>query len=299
MMTAAALALIPYFRWEALEIVGPIKIQPFGAMVAIAFVVGAAINRRVARERGMDPQDFDDAVLWLVTGTIIFGHLGDVFYHPGDYFGEPIKFLKVWEGQSSFGGFFGCALLMWIFIRRRGLSLLRFTDVLLVGTIGGYVVGRLGCFVVHDHIGLPLEQVPELVRSTLGWLAVDFPATDPGIIQLGKGPGPRFDLGLLNAINAAIVFGVVFTLSRKPRRPGLLMGLVPLLYGGMRFWEDFMRTVDTRYTIFGLELTPAQIGSVVFVGLGIWAISAGRKLEPWPEPGTEPFQAPEPQEAGG
>ena len=292
MMTAAALALVPYFRWEALEIIGPIKIQPFGAMVAIAFLIGATINRRVAAKRGLDPRHFDDAVMWLVVGTIVFGHMGDVLYHPEDYFAEPIKFLKVWEGQSSFGGFFGCALLMWIFVRRRGLPLLKFVDVLLVGTIGGYTFGRLGCFVVHDHIGLPLEQVPDLVRTTLGWLAVDFPATDPGIIALGKGPGPRFDLGLMNAINSLIVFTVVFTLSHKPRRPGLLMGLVPLLYGSMRFWEDFMRTVDRRYSVVGLELTPAQIGSLIFIGLGIWAIASGRSQEPWPEPGTKPFELP-------
>jgi phosphatidylglycerol:prolipoprotein diacylglycerol transferase len=222
----------------------------------------------------------------------VFGHLGDVPYHPEDYFESPIKFLKVWEGQSSFGGFFGCAVLMAIFAKRRGLPLLKFTDVLLVGTIGGYAFGRLGCFVVHDHIGLPLEQVPDIVRSTLGWLAVDFPAHDPGIMQLGKGPGPRFDLGLINALNALLVFIVVFALSRRPHRPGLLLGLVPILYGSMRFWEDFMRTVDRRYSVFGLELTPAQIGAVVIVGLGIWAIVAGRKLPLWPEPGTKPFEPP-------
>lgn len=290
MMTAAALALVPYFRWEALELFGPLKIQPFGALVALAFVVGAWINRRIAVERGMDPQNYDDAVLWLVVGTIVFGHMGDVAYHYEDYFADPIKFLKVWEGQSSFGGFFGCALLMWIFVRRRGLDLQKFVDVLLIGTIGGYIVGRLGCFVVHDHIGLPLEQVPALARNLLGWLAVDFPATDPGIAALGAGPGPRFDLGLLNALNSAIVFTVVYALSRKPRRPGLLMGLVPVLYGSMRFWEDFMRTVDRRYSILGLELTPAQIGSVVIVGLGIWSIVAGRKKAPWPAPGTKPFE---------
>jgi phosphatidylglycerol:prolipoprotein diacylglycerol transferase len=289
-MTSAALALVPYFRLEALELFGPLKIQPFGAMVAIAFVIGAWINRRIARERGLDPLTYDNAVLWLVLGTIVFGHVGDFFYHPEDYFAKPVKFLRVWEGQSSFGGFFGCAAVMVWYIRKNELNLLRFADVLLVGVIGGYAFGRLGCFVVHDHIGLPLEQVPAFVSATVGWLAVDFPATDPGIISLGVGPGPRFDLGLLNSVNALVVFGIVYALSRKPRRPGLLLGLVPMFYGSMRFWEDFMRTVDRRYSILGLELTPAQMGSVIIIFLGAWAIYSGRKLEAWPEPGTKPFE---------
>lgn len=273
--------MIPYFRPPALEL-GPIDLQPWGALVATGFWVGTWYAQRDAQRRGIDPRPYGEIVTWLAVGALVFGHLGHaLFYDPEYYFANPIEFLKVWSGLSSFGGFFGCTVLALYFFKTRKLDLLKFGDVLMVGLTLGWAIGRIGCFVVHDHIGRPVDTAAPWVQQAIGWLAVEFPAGKPGG---GQGGAVRFDLGLMDSLVTWIIFFTLATIARSPRRPGLLMGLGPILYGSVRFFLDFLRNedlsnADVRYA----GLTPAQYGCLVIIGLGVFTISRGRHRPPWPE----------------
>jgi phosphatidylglycerol:prolipoprotein diacylglycerol transferase len=178
--------MIPYFRPEALMLlegpmdVGPvtlqnIAIQPWGVMVALAFMVGSWVCQQFAKKRGIDPKVYADIVVWLAAGALIFGHLGHVFYEPQTYLDNPIKLLQVWNGLSSMGGFFGCTLLAVIFFRRQGIHPFRGGDILMIGLAMGVVFGRLGCFIVHDHPGQKVEESPAAVAATLGVFGVQYP----------------------------------------------------------------------------------------------------------------------------
>jgi phosphatidylglycerol---prolipoprotein diacylglyceryl transferase len=178
--------MIPYFRPEALMLLegpvdlGPftlqnIAIQPWGVMVAAAFFIGSWVCQQFAAKRGIDPKIYADIVVWMAAGALIFGHMGHVLYEPQTYIDSPIKLLQVWNGLSSMGGFFGCTLLAVIYFRRHGIHPFRGGDILMIGLAMGVVFGRLGCFIVHDHPGKTVEEVPALVANTVGFLAVDYP----------------------------------------------------------------------------------------------------------------------------
>ena len=169
---------IPFFRPEAIELVGPLSIQPFGVLLALGFILGSLWCQKYARERGIDPKTYTDILFWLALGAIVFGHIGHIFYEPQQYLDNPIDILKVWSGLSSFGGYFGCTLLAVWFFRSRGIKPLRGGDILMIGLAFGVFVGRLGCFVVHDHIGREVEDSPVVFQKTIRWLAVDFPDVD-------------------------------------------------------------------------------------------------------------------------
>ena len=274
--------MIPFFRPPALPI-GPLKIQPWGVLVATGFMLGSMLAQRIARRRGIDPRPFNDLVMWEAIGALVFGHLGHaLFYDPAYYFAHPIEFLYVWSGLSSFGGFFGCTLATLYFFRKHKLDYLKFGDVLMVGLLLGWAIGRIGCFVVHDHIGRPVSEAPLWVQQSIGWLGVDYPDGEAG----GKPGAVRFNLGLMDSIVTWIVFAVAMFLERAKQRPGLLMGVGPILYGSARFFLDFLRNVDLKHAdarYFGL--TPAQYGSVLIVILGFFVIYKGRSRAPWPEEG--------------
>jgi phosphatidylglycerol:prolipoprotein diacylglycerol transferase len=300
--------LIPYFRPPPLEIIGPVVIQPWGFLVAMGFVFGTVVAQRMARKRGIDPRLYSDVVVWIAVGALVFGHLGHaLFYDPSYYLEKPWELLYVWSGLSSYGGFFGCAVLAFVFFKRRGVNVLRGADVLLTGLTFGWFLGRMGCFVVHDHIGRRVSEAPPWVQDWLGWLAVRYPSTaefqaaraanDDRYSFLGGNyqllDSVRFDLGLMDAILGAFVFVVVMVVARKPRREGVLMVVVLFLYGGFRFFLDFLRNTDlghadARY----LGFTPAQYGSLLIVGAGVLLLLESRKRPVWPEPGTKPWVDP-------
>jgi phosphatidylglycerol:prolipoprotein diacylglycerol transferase len=169
---------IPFFRPEAIELFGPVSIQPFGVLLALGFILAGAWGSHYARKRGIDPKTYTDILFWMALGGIVFGHLGHIFYEPQQYIDNPLDVLKVWSGLSSFGGYFGCTLIAVWFFRKRGIKPLRGGDILVIGLTFGIFIGRLGCFVVHDHIGLEVQDSHAVFQKTIGWLAVEFPSIE-------------------------------------------------------------------------------------------------------------------------
>jgi phosphatidylglycerol---prolipoprotein diacylglyceryl transferase len=121
--------------------------------------------------------------------------------------------------------------------------------VLVQALVIGWVFGRLGCTLVHDHLGTPSEFV----------LAVRFPN------------GPRHDLGLYEFLYTVVVLvPAVFVLARRPRPPGTSVAVLALLYAPARFLLEFLRQTDLPGAkVRHRGLTVAQYGSIVLAGIGI------------------------------
>ena len=279
--------MIPYFRPEPLELFGPLAIQPWGILVALGFIFGTMICRRYAAPRGMDPDAYADITVWIALGGLVFGHLGHaLFYQPEHYMKNPLELLKVWDGLSSFGGYIGCTFVAIWFFRSRKLDVLKFGDILMLGLSFGIFFGRLGCFAVHDHIGMEVREAPALAQTLFGWLAVEFPA---GTAEPGRS-SVRFDGGLLESVNGLVTFGVLAFLARKPRFPGMLLGVAPLVYGFGRFLNDFVRHSDlvTADNLWG-PFTPAQWFSLGLMVIGITMLLLHRHKAKWPDGSEKPF----------
>jgi phosphatidylglycerol:prolipoprotein diacylglycerol transferase len=103
---------------------------------------------------GLDANAINRLIGWLVVGTFVGGHVGyGLLYAPNEYFANPVEFLKVWHALSSFGGFVACVPLTIWFFRRNNLPVLPYADCVAYGLTIGWCLGRLGCFVAHDHPG--------------------------------------------------------------------------------------------------------------------------------------------------
>ncbi|MDZ4696676.1 MAG: prolipoprotein diacylglyceryl transferase [Deltaproteobacteria bacterium] len=262
--------MIPYFSQPTLSFgipgfQNPFTIHAFGALVATAIILGTEILRRRAKRLGLDPLLAGRLVTWALVGGFIGAHLVDRFiYKPGETLADPLSIIKIWAGLSSFGGFLGATVGVWMFIRRgfirkgdpKGNAPGRsweYLDLLCFAFPFGWIFGRMGCFVAFDHPGLPTDF----------FLAM---ADADGIV--------RHNLGLDEAIYTVLVSAVFFAL-RKPRRfPGFFVGWLAVAYAPVRFMFDFLREVDVRY--FGF--TPGQFGAVGLVIVGVLILKRGRRL---------------------
>jgi len=262
--------IIPYFERIVFEI-GGLELHGFGILVASGFLLGSALSQRRARRDGLDPEMINRLLGWLVAGVFIGGHLGHaLFYEPKEYFANPIEFLKVWQGLSSFGGFLACAILSWYFFRKNKVPFWPYADLVAYGLMLGWFMGRMGCTAAHDHPG----------RITEFWLGV------PGMCPGASSPAIAcHDLGFYEAIFSLSVAFLFIWLDRKPRHLGFYVGWMITLYAPARFIMDFARGdpavdgpqyADHRY--FGL--TPAQYGCFVFLALGAWILITKRNTRP-------------------
>lgn len=246
--------MLPYIEIQNISL-GPLTIHIWGLMVGIGIFLGAFTSAKFAKRRNLDPKVVWDAVPWIIFGSIFGARLFYVvFYNPSYFIGNFWKIFAIWEGgMSIIGGLIGALLLGLWKLKKKKLDLWRYSGALIFGLPLGLFVGRIGCFLIHLHPGIP----------TNFFLGVQYP---DGII--------RHDLGLYLSINGLLLFIVFLIMMKKnaTERSYIIMFLV--WYGVIRFLLDFLRAhegimVDTRY--YGL--TPAQFFSIFMLisGIYLWA----------------------------
>jgi phosphatidylglycerol:prolipoprotein diacylglycerol transferase len=243
--------VFPYIEHPVLEI-GSYSLQAFRVLALTAIVVEYAIVLRRAPRHGFTADQASSLIVWAVVLGMISAHVFDVLaYYPERLREDPLELLRIWGSLSSWGGMVGgiggLAFVAW----RRGLGaegVLRFLDLALYALPFTLAVGRLGCALQHDHLGI----------ASTHFLAVSFPT------------GPRFDLGLLEFLYLIPLSLLFLWLGRRPRPAGFFLGLFFALYGPGRFAMDALRNEDARY----LGWTPAQY-------LCVAATLAGAALVAW------------------
>ncbi len=252
--------MISYFQINSF-IIGPLTIQVWGLMVSLGIVAGLFLSRYLAKKYFLSVDVLLDLAIWALLAGMIGGRVFFVLFYSLDYFlANPLDIFKFWQGgASSLGGFFGAMGAVWLFAKRRHFSfkeLLPYLDIGVVGLWLGWGIGRLGCFMIHDHPG----------RLSNFLLAVNF------------SEGARHDLGLYDSLLGFTIF-IVFILLFKylaRKKWGLVTALSVGFYALVRFFLDFLRAtdlaqVDYRY----FYLTPAQWGMIlvlfILTFLGFWA----------------------------
>lgn len=256
------LAAIPFFElkvWNlAVPGLGNLPIDPWATLVCIGFVVGLELARYRAIKLGLDVRDIVDGAVFIVLSGFLWAHVVTVLF----YFPERLEedgiwaILRVWEGFSSTGGFLGAVIGAWMFygwIRKR--PILRHADIICYGFPFGWFFGRLGCGVVHDHIG----------KVTTFPLAMDFDHGIPPWFTEGASyaSGIRHELGLYEAALMVPVMALFWYWGRQDRPPGFFLAWFGLLYAPVRFVLDFLRNNDLEHQdLRWFGLTAAQYGMI-------------------------------------
>lgn len=251
--------MIPYFFRNTIS-AGPLTFQVWGLFVSLGALLALILFLHLAKKRGLARDFVYDLFVWLLVGGILGARIVHVlFYEPAYYYTHPAEIAAFWQGgASSLGGFLGAAAALWILIKIKKLSwreILPYADLAGVVLWLGWAIGRLGCFMIHDHPGI----------LTNNFLAVNFPG------------GARLDLGLFESIVSLSIFIIVYFGYKKWHgQPGMTLAVGFWLYSFIRFFMDFLRAqdllmADVRYA----GLTPAQWGmALLFVTLTSWLMRA-------------------------
>jgi len=240
--------MIPYFFSETYQILG-IPLQTWGTFVAAGYAIGTTVAWRRAKQKGLKADLILDLAFWMLIAAFVGARAFHVlFYDLAHYLAHPIDvFNPRLPGYAMFGGFLGAATVFAYFVWTNKLKVLSYADALIWGLPWGIGIGRIGCFLIHDHPGI----------ATALFLGVRYP---DGVI--------RHDLGLyLSLIGFAT--GLLFlALNRYPRRAGFFLAVFMMIEGATRIGLDFLRVADARF----LGLTPTQYFSIPLFVVGAWLL---------------------------
>jgi phosphatidylglycerol:prolipoprotein diacylglycerol transferase len=289
---------LPYFDVPVFHLVGSLDIQVFGMLVATGVLVGAELCRRYSMRFAVDDDDLRKLTGWVVVSGFIGAHVFDVLAYQSDELSDhPLLLIQLWKGISSYGGFLGGSIgfAMYVWYRRFRVGLM--ADIIMCGLLPGFTIGRIGCSIVHDHIG----------RATDFFLGFDYPqqalwdrfcpervdragnvmsglshphcaldqVTSGGLPDPGNFPTMitrAHNLGFYELLYLIPVCAVVLTLAFSKRRTpaGLLAVVVGVAYAPVRFFFEYLRLnqSDPRYW----SLTFAQWMSIVAFGVASYTL---------------------------
>lgn len=253
---------------------GPFSLHWYGVMYLIGFLAFWWLGvRRARRPRRPDvplnPQQVGDLLFWGVLGVIVGGRMGYVLFYNFDLLlQDPLMLVRIWEGGMSFhGGMIAILLVTVWYAYRVGEPWLRITDFIAPLVPIGLGAGRIGNWINGELWGKPTD---------LPWAMV-FPAAD----YLPRHPSQLYQAFL----EGAVLFTILWLVSRRPRPLGMISGLFLLFYGLFRFLVEFVREPDAHigYLAFGW-LTMGQALSAPLILAGIGLLIWSRRRDPQRNP---------------
>jgi phosphatidylglycerol---prolipoprotein diacylglyceryl transferase len=291
--------VLPFLRVADIQ-VGSFPIHTFGLLVATAVILGSSLTVRRARARGIDVDELNSFITWMLVSGFFFAHvLNDLFYEPELVKRDPLRLLRFWESISSFGGFVGGAIgvFMWKYfyaspwiptpfgaipkfgVRPKPVPIMPFCDLVLSVFPVAWIFGRLGCTTAHDHIGAVAPAGTHIAVAAFSPNFRELSAQYKGSPTFKfycaeasswceKGNFPRYDLGLLELLFTIVLSAFIVMTWRRKLPAGSYIALVSLAYAPVRFVMDGYRLVenDVRYNGF----TPAQWQCLLLGVVGLY-----------------------------
>ena len=266
MFTAAPLAVLTFPQIDPVLLqLGPIAIRWY----ALAYIAGLLLGWRymlVLNSRRAElttTEVIDDLLVWAIIGVILGGRIGYVlFYNLPYYAANPLSALAVWQGGMSFhGGLLGVMVAMIWFARRRGLALLRLSDLVSCAVPLGLFFGRIANFINGELWGK---------ASQVSW-AVIF--SNPGAGVQPWHPSQLYEAGLEGLVVFLYIQHRFWRNRVAQEHPGQLAGEFFIAYSIARIICEQFREPDD---VLIVGISKGQFYSLGLVAFGVILIMLAR-----------------------
>jgi phosphatidylglycerol:prolipoprotein diacylglycerol transferase len=239
--------MLPYIHLGGLHF-GSRAFYPYGLLVLAGILAGIGMLVWRAGRLGLDRRIALRFALAAVLCGLAGAHLTRLlFFEPALLRrGARVLFDLRQGGIYSFGGLAAGALggLCLLLLSTLGAATSwDYFDLLAFSFPFGWIFGRAGCALAHDHPGMRAHN----------WLSVNFPG------------GSRYDLGLLEFLFTFVAIGLFLWLDRRPRPAGFYLGLYLLIYGPFRFVLDGLHEPGVPRFV----LTPDQAWGLLATVTGV------------------------------
>lgn len=258
---------------------GPLHIQSFGLMVAIAFLFGrwymmSRLAPRFSATPEPDRARLDSLSLWMLLGVVAGGRIMYVIVKWNEQFAhDPIRSFMIWEGGMVFyGGLIACfALGFWRLHAWRtkdpSVNLWNLADMVLVAGFLGLGIGRWGCLLVGDDHG---RLAPEALQFFPLSVHVPNPPIEGSLFPRDTWGQWILCTQLYMSAGGFLLWGIGRFWMARRKFAGQITVALPIAYAVIRFLIEMVRGDDqARGYVEGFgpfeRLYTSQIVSLVIV----------------------------------
>jgi phosphatidylglycerol:prolipoprotein diacylglycerol transferase len=253
---------------------GPVHLRSYGAMMAIAFLVGTWLGMREARRLALDEDKLVNVILITLIASIFGARALYVIEHLGEFRREWGSVLALWQGGLTlYGGIVAGTFAGLASAKRMGMPRWVVADALTPSLALGTMFGRIGCFLNGCCYGHP---------TTLPW-GVKFPPGSFAALEFGD--TPVHPSQLYNAAAGLGMFAVLWALRGRFRTPGVMFWTFIVVFSIVRVAIDLTRAYEPDAVLLrgAIELTESQLTSMIMALFGALMIVRLRR-EAAPKP---------------
>ena len=246
--------------------IGSFKLQYYGLMYVVAFALTyVLVAYRLKHERRFQVtnEQFQALMTYMMLGVIVGARLGYVLFYNLPYFikhpleiflpfdfSNSVRFTGI-TGMSFHGGLICVILFAWLYCRKNNLRFLEMADLFIPAIPLGYTFGRIGNFINGELYG----------RVTTAPIGMIFPQAPTHALRHPSQLYEAFFEGIF-------LFLLLWSLRRRVRLPGAMLGLYLIGYGTVRFFIEFFRQPDAHLGFVLSSFSMGQVLCLLMIGVG-------------------------------
>ena len=227
---------------------GIFHIYSHGLMVVLGIFVGTILLFKFIQKQNLSAVTLAELIIWSLFGGLIGARFLYVLLYLNQ-FGNWQEIFYVWNGgMVSFGGMVGGLLTAFIYLKTKKENVGRWFDLSIVPLFVGWAIGRIGCFLNGDSIGVATSSI--------------------------FGIWGHYQTALMESLLLVIICVIIIKLSKIKKNVwpnGMFFAIGFLIYGLGRFMIDFVQ--EEPIWFWGLRY--GQVGSaltIIFALILIWII---------------------------
>ena len=242
--------------------IGPIKINWYGIIIALAMLIGISLATKEAQKLGLEEDTMVDMALWAIPIGFIGARLYYVLFKWDYYIQNPSEIIAIWNGGIAiYGGLIAGGLAVYWFARRKKMTLTLLLDILAPSVLLAQSIGRWGNFINQEAHGGPVTRqflenlyLPEFIINQMNINGTYY--------------HPTF---LYESLWSLVGFALLLLLRNKNQflRQGEVTLSYVIWYSAGRFFIEGMRT-DSLWIGDFLRVSQG-LSLVLFVAaMGVW-----------------------------
>lgn len=221
--------------------IGTWKIYWYAIFIVVALALFLSTLKKRSEKYGLKQEDLLDLMIWLIPISFLCARLYYVLFAFDQYENNLLQIFNLRTGGLAiYGGMLGGIFTCYFFCKKRGISFLEVTDLIVPYLALGQAIGRWGNFLNQEAYG---------THTSLPWRME--------IMQKGEwiGVHPTF---LYESLADFFIFGILIYFERKRIFSGQLTYLYLILYSFIRIGIEQLRTDSLLF--FGVRIS--QIVSI-------------------------------------
>lgn len=280
--------------------IGSFTIAWYGVLITLGIVAGVWVGTKMARERGLDVDLFNDMILWMIIWGLVGARIVFVATSWNQFENTPfprvlLDIVNLRQGGISIhGGLIGGILVMLYYSRRKGMDFYRYADLCVPGVAFGIIGGRIGNIMngtdtVGRVTGWPVGyRWPDSARAFHDGMCVRNPNADLDLSQYCQQIGGQMVMtapvhfAQLYGVIIGVILSVAAYFWLRSRIPGWAFWQFWLWYSVLRAgWEETFRLnplSPKAYLNQGLDapgiglFTDTHVISIPLILVSIWML---------------------------